>query len=212
MTEICLSEQTTVNTESVGESGILLLTRSAWICKQKFGTLVWSGDVPSTFEALRMSVKTGLSMAMCGIPWWTTDIGGFWSEDNEIWSFGEETYHILKKLIELRERLRPYIHKYMDTASKTGVSIMRPMFVEYPEDKICYTLDNQYMFGEDILFALTVNQGQTDRKVYLPAGEWIDVNTKKEYKGKEFINANAELANFIAFVKKGSECLRIFDN
>lgn len=125
-----------------------------------------------------MSVKTGLNMAMCGIPWWNSDIGGFWGADieseyfrelivrwfqfgvfspvmrlhgsrrrtqaqgspnpnlkepsggpNEIWSFGEKVYSILRDLIELRERLRPYIHKYMDIASKTGAPIMRPMFL-----------------------------------------------------------------------------------
>lgn len=245
--------------KNAGETEILSLTRAAWIGSQKFGALVWSGDIPSTFESLRMSVKTGLNMAMCGIPWWNSDIGGFWGGDieseyfrelivrwfqfgvfcpvtrlhgsrnrpkdhvdrhpevkersggdNEIWSFGEKAYPILKKLIALRERLRPYIHKYMNIASETGVSIMRPMFFDYPEDKICYTLGDQYMFGEDILFAPIVNQGQTDRQVYLPAGKWINVNDKREYEGGMFVDAHAEVSNFIAFVKKGSECLAIF--
>mgnify|MGYP000821518195 FL=1 len=164
----------------------------------------------STFEALRMSVKTGLSMAMSGIPWWNSDIGGFlmgdiesdyfkelvvrWAQfgvfspvmrlhgsrlrtknqkdrhpgvkersggDNEIWSFGEENYKILKGLVELRERLRPYICHYMDLASETGAPIMRPMFFDYYEDEVCYTLEDQYMFGEDILFAPISAQGQT---------------------------------------------------
>ena len=245
--------------KSTGETEILSLTRAAWIGSQKFGALVWSGDIPSTFESLRMSVKTGLNMAMCGIPWWNTDIGGFWGGDiesdyfrelivrwfqfgifcpvtrlhgvrnrtngqadrhpgvkersggdNEIWSFGEKAYPILKELIELRERLRPYLHKYMDIASETGVPAMRPMFFDYPEDKICYTLGDQYMFGEDILFAPIVNQGQTDRKVYLPAGKWINVNDKNEYNGESFVDAHAELTEFIAFIKKGSDYLSIF--
>lgn len=170
---------------------------------------MWSGDIPSTFESLRMSVKTGLNMAMCGIPWWNSDIGGFcganiesdyfkelivrWFQfgifcpatrlhgarnrtsnkidrnpgvkersggDNEIWSSGTKAYSILKKLIELRERLRPYIHKYMNIASETGAPVMRPMFFDYPQDEICYSLGDQYMFGEDILFAPIVNQGR----------------------------------------------------
>jgi alpha-D-xyloside xylohydrolase len=245
--------------KKVGETEIISLTRAAWIGSQKFGALVWSGDLPSTFEALRMSVKTGLNMAMCGIPWWNSDIGGFWGADiesdyfkelivrwfqfgvfcsvtrlhgarkrtpgqpernpgvkeksggdNEIWSFGEKAYPILKKLIELRERLRPYIHKYMDIASKTGAPVMRPMFFDYPQDEICYSLGDQYMFGEDILFAPIVNQGQTDRKVYLPSGSWIDVNDKKEYTGSCYVDVHAELDQFIAFVKKGSECLDLF--
>ena len=246
--------------KKAGETEIISLTRAAWIGSQRFGALVWSGDIPSTFEALRMSVKTGLNVAMCGIPWWNSDIGGFWGADiesdyfrelivrwfqfgifcpvtrlhgarnrtpdqvernpgvkersggdNEIWSFGEKAYPILKKLIELRERLRPYIHKYMEIASETGAPVMRPMFFDYPQDEICYSLDNQYMFGEDILFAPIVNQGCIDRKVYLPAGTWIDVNGKKDYEGGCYVEMHAELDQFIAFVKKGSEYLSIFE-
>ena len=245
--------------KKAGETEIISLTRAGWIGVQRFGALIWSGDIPSTFESLRMSVKTGLNMAMCGIPWWNTDIGGFWGGDiesdyfrelivrwfqfgvfcpvtrlhgarkrtpdqvernpgvkersggdNEIWSFGEKAYDILKKLIVLRVRLRPYIHKYMDIASETGAPIMRPMFFDYPQDEICYTLGDQYMFGEDILFAPIVNRGQTDRRVYLPSGVWINVNNKKEYAGNCFVEAHAELHQFIAFVKKGSECLGLF--
>lgn len=245
--------------KKAGETEIISLTRAAWIGSQRFGALVWSGDIPSTFEALSMSVKTGLNIAMCGIPWWNSDIGGFWGAniesdyfrelivrwfqfgvfcpvtrlhgsrlrtnnqmdrnpgvkersggDNEIWSFGEKAYPILKKLLELRERLRPYIHKHMDIASKTGIPLMRPMFFDYPQDEICYSLGDQYMFGEDILFAPIVNKGQTDRKVYLPTGKWIDVNDKKEYEGGNYVDMHAELDKFIAFIKKGSKCLELF--
>src|SRR5690606_10187470 len=75
--------------KSAGESEIISLTRAAWIGSQKFGALVWSGDIPSTFESLRMSVKTGLNMAMSGIPWWNSDIGGFWGGDPESEYFRE---------------------------------------------------------------------------------------------------------------------------
>jgi len=245
--------------KKAGEEEIISLVRAAWIGSQRFGALVWSGDIPSTFESLRMSVKTGLNMAMSGIPWWCSDIGGFWGADieseyfrelivrwfqfgvfcpvmrihgarkrtanqmerhpgikersgggNEIWSFGEKVYSILKELVDLRERLRPYIHKYMDIASETGAPIMRPMFFNYPEDEICYKLGDQYMFGDDILFAPIVYQGQTSRSVYLPSGTWIDVNSRKEYAGGRFVEIHAELDKFIAFVKKGSSCIDLF--
>ena len=68
---------------SENQEEIILLIRAGWIGIQRFGALVWSGDIPSTFEALRMSVKTGLNMAMCGIPWWNSDIGGFWCGDTQ---------------------------------------------------------------------------------------------------------------------------------
>ncbi len=60
-----------------GEDEIFLLCRSAWAGSQKYGAAVWSGDIYPTFEALRAQVTVGLNIAMSGIPWWTTDIGGF---------------------------------------------------------------------------------------------------------------------------------------
>ena len=72
-----------------GEDEIILLTRSAWAGSQRYGALVWSGDIPSTFEALRTQVKAGLNIAMSGIPWWNTDIGGFHGGDPEDPGFRE---------------------------------------------------------------------------------------------------------------------------
>ena len=63
--------------KSIGRNDIVTLSRCAYTGAQKFGALVWSGDIPSTFESLRMQIKSGLNMAMCGIPWWNTDVGGF---------------------------------------------------------------------------------------------------------------------------------------
>lgn len=247
--------------KSEGEKEIISLTRAAYPGIQKFGAVVWNGDIKSTFKALRQSVISGLSMAMCGIPWWNSDIGGFHSGDiesdyfrelivrwfqfglfcpvmrlhgarqrmtdqmdrhpevkeksggdNEIWSFGERNYPILKHLIELRERMKPYIIKYMDIASQTGAPIMRPMFWDYSEDERCYQLEDQYMFGEDILFAPILEQGMTERSVYLPKGSWINVNDKKTYDGQQTVVVKAKIDQFIAFVKRGSEVLNLFDS
>lgn len=247
--------------QSEGETEIISLTRAAYPGSQKYGAAVWNGDIMSTFEALRMSVKSGLSMAMSGIPWWNSDIGGFFSGDiessyfrelivrwfqfglfspimrlhgartrsenhvpkhpgiieqsggdNEIWAFGDDNYPILKKLIELRERMKPYTKKYMDIAEQSGKPIMRPMFFDFYEDEVCYTLEDQYMYGEDILFAPIVNQGQTDRQVYLPKGRWVNVYDRTVYEGQQFLQCHAELDQFIAFVKEGSEALQIFDD
>ena len=64
-----------------GEKDVLLLCRSAWAGSQRYGAAVWSGDIPTTFESLAVQVRAGLNMAMSGIPWWTTDIGGFFGGD-----------------------------------------------------------------------------------------------------------------------------------
>ncbi len=242
-----------------GEKEIISLTRAAYPGSQKYGAAVWNGDIMSDWKALRQSVTSGLSMAMCGIPWWNSDIGGFAmgdteSEDfrellvrwfqfglfcpimrlhgsrlrtkdqpernpgiiersggpNEIWCFGEENYKIIKSIIETRERLRPYIMKYMEEASDKGTPLMRPMFYEYYEDPVCYELEDQYLFGPDILFAPIMEKGQTERTVYLPEGRWVSVIDGKVYVGKQNLTVQAQLNQFIAFVKEGSEVLSVF--
>ena len=241
--------------KEMGRDDIVTLSRCAYIGAQKFGTLVWSGDIPSTFESLRKQVKSGLNMAMCGIPWWTTDIGGFYGGDiesdefrelivrwfqygvfcpvfrlhgsrnghdrtrdiiepsggdNELWSFGDRDYEILRDLVFLRERLRPYIHDQMAIASKDGVPVMRPLLFDWPEDETCTSIGDEFLFGDDILFAPIVNRGETSRRVYLPAGEWVFARDGKEYAGGQWITCTAELNEFIAFVKKGASVLSAF--
>lgn len=234
---------------------IVTLSRCAYLGAQKFGTVVWSGDIPSTFESLSDQVKAGLNMSMCGIPWWTTDIGGFyggniesdyfrelivrWFQygvfcpvtrlhgsrdghdrtrdiiepsggDNEIWSFGERNTEILKELILLRNRLQPYIKSHMIKASEQGDPVMRPMFFDYPEDENCYLLGEQYMFGDDILFAPITNQGQKVKKVYLPDGQWILTKDQSLYLGGQWYELEAEINEFIAFVKADTDTINYF--
>ncbi|MCR2048842.1 hypothetical protein NSB25_16350 [Acetatifactor muris] len=238
-----------------GREDIITLSRCAYPGAQRFGTLVWSGDIPSTFESLADQVKSGLNMAMCGIPWWTTDIGGFygghieteyfrelivrWFQyglfcpvmrlhgsragrdntkaiiepsggDNEIWSFGEENFETIKELILLRERLRPYLRKHMDRASEKGIPVMRPMFFDFPEDEVCYGLGEQYMFGDDILFAPIVRQGERAKKVYLPEGNWILTRDREVCAGGAWAEVSAQLNEFIAFVREGSDVIELF--
>ncbi len=238
--------------KSMGRDDIITLTRCAYLGSQKYASLVWSGDIPSTFESLSHQVKAGLNMSMCGIPWWNTDIGGFYGADiesdyfkelivrwfqygvfspvmrlhgsrtkhgersnliepsgdpNELWSFGEKNFEILKDLVLFRERLRPYIKEQMNIASEKGYPVMRPMFFEYPDDEVCYTLGEQYMFGDDIIFAPIVNQGQTDKEVYIPDGEWVLLKDRKTYT-KGTYNIHAEIDEFIAFVRAGSDLLK----
>lgn len=248
-----------------GETEIISLTRAAYPGSQRMGALVWNGDIMSSFKNLKMSIKSGLSMGMCGIPWWNSDIGGFingdieseyfrelivrWFQfgvfcpvmrlhgsrlrpsyhkmrhpeiiepsggDNEIWCFGERNYSILKALIELRERLKDYTCQYMDVASATGAPIMRPMFWDFYRDETCYTLEDQYMYGEEILVAPIYEEGCTQRQVYLPAGRWIPVkrgqmdSVPEAVDGGKWLDCNARLEEFIAFVREGSSVVQCF--
>jgi alpha-D-xyloside xylohydrolase len=242
--------------KSMGRDDIITLTRCGYFGSQKFGSLVWSGDIPSSFESLSHQVKAAQNMAMCGIPWWNTDIGGFYGNDiesddfrelivrwfqfglfspvmrlhgsrpkhgertkgilepsgdpNEIWSFGERNFEIIKDIVMLREKLKPYIMKQFNTATEKGYPVIRPMFFHHPDDEICYTLESQYFFGDDIIFSPIVNKGQTEKQVYIPDGEWILTKNGKTY-AKGWHTVNAEINEFIAFVRKGSDVLNCFN-
>jgi len=231
-----------------GQTEIINLTRSGWIGSQRLGALLWSGDIDGEFPTLRKQVKAGLNIGLCGIPWWTTDIGGFWanpqSDDyrevllrwfqygtfcpvmrihgvnspfkeiegqltgtgapNEVWSFGEEAYEIMSHYLDVRERLRPYIQKHMDIASEDGTPVMRPLFYDFPEDEKCYIIEDQYMFGPDILVAPVLKAKATSREIYLPEGsKWKDALTGEVYKGGQSLDYKTTIENIPLFTRNG---------
>ena len=228
-----------------GEKAPLFLCRSAWAGSQRFGAAVWSGDIMSTFSALKAQVKEGLNMGLSGIPWWTSDIGGFRGGDptspyfqqlvvrwfqfgafcpifrlhghrlpnvndfngaaNEVWSFGEPAYQIIKKYMLLRERMRPYIIRQMSIASETGIPPMRPLFVDFPSDTVCYQVDDEYLFGPDLLVAPILDVDVKIRNVYLPENDtWKDAWTNQVYSGGQWIQVEAPLDKIPLFLRGDS--------
>ncbi len=235
------------------DKDILSLVRCGWAGSQKYAALLWSGDVPSTFAALRDQLSAGLNMGLAGIPWWTTDIGGFMTDDvddpafhelllrwyefavfspilrmhgdrgphnipplsdkewggghlytgqpNELWSYGEMEFEIMRRQLELRLSLKPYITGLMEEASRTGAPLLRAMFYEFPEDGHCWELEDQYMFGPKYLVAPVLEAGMTRREVYLPAGRWRDIAEGREYAGGQTVVCDAPLERIPVFEK-----------
>lgn len=237
-----------------GQNNIVNLLRCAWAGSQRYGALVWSGDIDSSFESLRNQFKAGLNMGLAGIPWWTTDIGGFHGGDpedpkfreciirwfqygafcpvfrlhgdrvpageplgtsgggmcysgapNEVWSYGEEAYEIFKKYMLIRENLRPYISKLMKEAHEKGTPPMRPLFYDFPADAGTWDIDDQYMFGPDILVAPVLYEGERKRRVYLPGGAcWTETGTGRTFEGGTWIESEAPLDTLPLFVKNNA--------
>jgi len=124
---------------------------------------------------------------------------------NEVWSFGEEAYEIIKDLLFMRERLRPYIMEQMKAAHEKGTPPMRPLFYDFPEDMKSWTVEDEFMFGPDILVAPVLYDGARSRRVYLPAGaKWKDVNTGRVYNGGQCIECNAPLNVIPLFLKNSA--------
>ncbi len=224
---------------------VVNLLRCAWAGSQKYGNVIWSGDVPSTFEAFADQLQAGLSMGLAGIPWWTTDIGGFMTDDandpafrqllirwyqfavysavlrmhgdrgpydipalddrdwgggylhtgqpNELWSYGEDNYRIMRKYYDIRVGMHDYIKSLFEQAHTDGSPLIRTMFYEFPDDPKCWQLTDQYMFGGRYLVAPILRLDQFRREVYLPAGTWTLTSTGEAYAGGQPVTADAPI-------------------
>ena len=238
--------------EGAKEAPVNLL-RCGWAGSQKYGNVIWSGDVPSTFESFREQLQAGLNIGLAGIPWWTTDIGGFMTDDvndpdfrqllirwyqfavysavlrmhgdrgpynipplderdwgggylhtgqpNELWSYGEENYRIMRKFYDIRIALHDYIAGLYKEAHETGAPLIRTMFFEFPEDGKCWELQDQYMFGSRYLVAPILYLNQFEREVYLPAGPWKNINTGEKLQGGKTVAVKAPIDEIPVFVK-----------
>ena len=237
---------------AAGQKDICNLIRCAWAGSQKYGVVLWSGDIIGNFETLRDQFAAGLNVSLAGIPWWTTDIGGFfvdvtapghkellirWFEwatfcpvlrlhgdkgpcesaplddrdwgggfchtgrDNELWSYGEDVYEILKHYVAVREQMKPYLKEVMREASENGSPVMRAMFYEFPDDPMCWEADEQYMFGSRYLVAPVLYAGVTEREIYLPAGKWKNIATGEVLAGGRKVTVAAPLEVIPVFEK-----------
>ena len=246
----CYSQAFYDGMKAAGQTNIVNLVRCAWAGSQKYGALVWSGDIPSTFGSMKNQLAAGLNMGIAGIPWWTTDIGGFYGgdptnpefqelfirwfqwgafcpvmrlhgdreprqpqygttggyfcasgADNEGWSYGPEAFEICKKYLRLREEMRDYTRKLMEEAHTKGLPLMRAMFVEFPDDPVCWELEEQYMYGDKYLVAPILNLGQRARKVYLPSGcGWrLSDGSQQIFSGGQWTEVRAPLDTMPVF-------------
>lgn len=230
---------------------VVNLVRCAWAGSQRYGALVWSGDIHCSYEDFRKQICAGIHMGIAGIPWWTTDIGGFgggnpedddfrellirWFQygtfcpvmrlhgdrmpavpvyrengermlnsgsDNEVWSYGEEAFQILKKYLNIREKMRSYTRELMKEAHEKGSPVIRGMFYEFPEDRGCYELKDQYMYGSDILVAPVAVKHARKRNVYLPNGaRWMEASTGIIYTGGQMVEVEAPLDAIPVFLR-----------
>lgn len=208
-----------------------VLTRASFAGGQRYAA-VWPGDNTADWSWLRQSIPTLLGLGVSGFPFVGSDIGGFvrpasaelytrWLQtgvfypfmrshselgapDKEPWSFGYEYEPINRRAIELRYELLPYIYNVMAEAHQTGIPAMRPLFLEYPTDADAVSVDDEFLFGSDILVAPVLWEGSTERVVYLPKGDWYDYWTGRHFTGGVRTNLPVTLESIPLFVRGGA--------
>ncbi len=208
-----------------------VLTRAGYAGTQRYSA-AWTGDNVSSWEHLAMAIPMCLNFGLSGQSFVGPDIGGFigtptgemytrWlqygvflplcrshsvkgSIDKEPWAYGEAFEKVNKKFIELRYQLMPFLYTEFYKASATGIPIMRPLMLEFPEDKTTYRIDTQFMVGENILVSPVMEAGSTTRWMYLPGGDWYDFWTRSKVTGGKWMEAKAPVDQIPLFIRAGA--------
>jgi alpha-D-xyloside xylohydrolase len=185
----------------------IIWARSAWAGSQRY-PLHWGGDSGVHDSSMAATLRGGLSLGLSGFTFWSHDIGGFaaktpeelyrrWmpfgmltshsrchgAPPKEPWGYSAAFMDDFRRADEMKYRLMPYVYAQAKDASERGLPMVRALFVEYPGDPGSWQVEDEYLFGSDILVAPLMESGASARDVYLPPGQWIDYQTGKVYAG-----------------------------
>lgn len=247
--------------KTTSDKRVYLLTRNAFAGQQRYGANTWSGDVRCTWEVFKKQIPTGLNFSITGIPYWNTDIGGFFLWDyeggvsnkayhelytrwfqygtftpmqrshgsgvsKEIWFFGKKgdwAYDSEEKYINLRYALIPYLYSTAWEVSDKAGTFLRPLFMDFNEDKKVHDINNQYMFGRSFLVIPVTDPmyvSSTEKKwanpkedfsktgkqtVYLPQGtQWYDFWTGETFQGGQTIQKEVPIDIIPLYIRAGA--------
>lgn len=216
----------------LGNKRPFILTRAAYAGTQRYSA-VWTGDNSAYDEHMLMGQRMVSSLGITGMSFVGVDIGGFTGDPTpelmvrwnslgvftpmfrnhamqgtimrEPWQWGKKNMAIIKKDIELRYRLLPYIYSGFYQSHKTGIPLSRTLAIDYTHDENVYDLKyhNQFLFGDNILVA-PVESTQLTADVYLPTGEWYRLSSGEKYTGGQVYNVDAALTDLPVFIKAGA--------
>jgi alpha-glucosidase len=212
-----------------------ILSRASFAGGQRYAAL-WPGDNTANWPHLRMTIPLFAGMGLSGLPFVGADIGGYagrpsaelftrWLQlgvfypfmrahsetgmpDKEPWSFGARHEASNRRAIELRYELLPEIYNVLEEASRTGMPAFRPLFLESPEDPETYGLEDEFLFGADLLVAPVVVEAATQRALYLPKGDWYDFWTGRLFAGGKRIDVPVDLDAIPIFARAGAFVFR----
>jgi alpha-glucosidase (family GH31 glycosyl hydrolase) len=211
----------------------LIYARTAWIGSQRYPAL-FLGDQNADFESLRRSIRGGLNLALAGFSYWTADVFGLsgktspethiryaqWALLSPVaryfvrpeiidktrfpWSHNAQVEFNFRRYAELRMRLLPYYNTLAHESYLTGIPIMRPLMLEFPEDLRLRCVDDQVLLGEHLMICPVVEQGAKSRKITLPAGVWHDFWSERTWQGPVSVEYPAPLDRLPLLVRGGT--------
>jgi alpha-D-xyloside xylohydrolase len=213
-------------TKSATGEGIIW-GRSAWAGSQRY-PLHWGGDAENTNSAMAATLRAGLSFGLSGFTYWSHDVGGFvnraprdlyrrWipfgaltshtrthgAPPREPWEYDSTFVRDFRRAVELKYRLMPYIYAQAKASSENGYPMLRTLFFEYPDDPTSWLIEDEYLFGSDLLVAPLFDEAD-QRGVYLPPGTWIDYQTGRRYEGAAWHAIRAGEVPIILLAREGA--------
>ncbi|MEG3881185.1 glycoside hydrolase family 31 protein [Microcoleus sp. herbarium7] len=208
-----------------------IVSRAGWAGLARYAW-TWTGDVETSWAALRQTVATVLGMSLSGIPYTGPDIGGFkgnpsselylrWFQmacflpfcrthsANNVkprtpWTYGAPTVSIVRQFLRLRYRLIPYFYTLAWEASQTGHPPIRPLFWFDSDDRRLWDVEDAFFVGDALLVCPIVEQGARKRQAILPKGSWYNFWDDTLIEGATEINLAAPLQEIPLLVKAGS--------
>jgi len=202
-------------------------SRSAWAGSQRY-PLHWGGDAENSDGGMVGTLRGGLSLGLCGFSFWSHFIGGFpyatpedlyrrWlafgvlsshsrchgSPPTEPWEYDGKFTGDFRRTVELRYRLMPYVYAQAAYACREGHPMLRTLFFEYPEDRTSWLVEDEYLFGTDILVAPLMEETRS-RDVYLPPGLWSDYQGGETYEGARWHHVRAGEVPVVMLVRDGA--------
>lgn len=190
-----------------------VLSRAFFAGTQRYGA-VWTGDNKAEWSHLKASIPMLLSMNVAGLPFVGADVGGFFGNPEaellvrwyqaavftpffrghahldtrrrEPWLFGETNTRLIRAALRKRYLILPYLYTLMHKSYQTGCAVMRPLWMEFPEEKKTFAIDDEYLFGSSLLVKPVTSSGQGDVIVYFPGNSsqiWYDFDTFKIHQG-----------------------------
>jgi len=209
-----------------------LVSRAGGLGLQRY-VQTWSGDNRTSWETLKYNIKMGLGLALSGVSNLGHDIGGFsgpapdpellvrwvqaglflprfsihsWNDDGSVnapWMW-PEVAPTISNLIKLRARFVPYLYDLTWRHHSAYAPILRPTFLDFPDDPACWAENDEMMIGPDLLVAPVTEPGQTRRAVHLPAGaDWWDLTSGRRFRGGRAVTRPAPWDQPVAFARAG---------
>ena len=228
-----MAEATFLGTKKIlGGKRPFVLTRAAYAGTQRFSA-VWTGDNSAYDAHMLLGTRMVNSLGITGMSLVGVDIGGFtgnptpelmvrWNslgvytpmfrnhaakgtKYREPWRWGKANEDIIRKDIEQRYKLLPYIYSSFHQSHETGLPVSRTLAINYTQDDSVYSekFQNQFLFGDNIMVA-PVESTRLTEDVYLPKGDWYRLSTGQKYKGGKVIKAAAPLTDLPVFIKAGA--------